>query len=451
MLIRILSENFRKRKRRVGIAILAVLIGASLAASLLTIATDTSDKVSRELRSYGANILVVPAASGLLVDFGGVAPTGGTASLPPVVGRQRINESDLAKLKTIFWRNNIVGFAPFLSVMASVPGSQEEVALTGTWFDKELVLPAGTRVRSDFSGQSASAESTTVRAGIKSIAPWWKVQGSWIADDDSKGALVGAALAERLKLQAGDSLSVSVDKNTVSLRVAGILSTGGLEENQAFVSLPVAQRLAGLERGADRVLVSALTLPKEKLAANIRNKKPEEMSPKEYELWYCSPVIEAIAAQVQEVLPNTEAKPIRQISEAEGSLVTKVELMILVVTVVALAASALGVMTTMTTTVLERRSEIGLMKAIGADNRQVAQVFLAEAAVIGLLGGLLGYFVGAQFASFVGQQVFGATIQPTMFVFPATLLLGLGLALLGSALPVRKAVKVKPILLLKGN
>lgn len=447
MLIRILSENFRKRKRRVGIAILAVLVGASLAASLLTISSDTSDKVTRELRSYGANILVVPGSAGLEIDLGG----GAASPSRFVAGSERIDESELVKLKTIFWRNNILGFAPFLSIVTTVQGSAEEVAVTGTWFDKELVLPAGTRVRADYGEQNVSTESTTVRTGVKTIAPWWKVQGTWITDDDSTGALVGAGLAERLNLQIGDRLPVSSGENNASLIVAGIVSTGGLEENQVFVSLPVAQKLAGLTKGADRVLVSALTLPKEKLVASIRDKKPEEMSPREYELWYCSPVIESIAAQVQEVLPGSEAKPIRQISEAEGSLVTKIELMILIVTVVAMAASALGVMTTMTTTVLERRAEIGLMKAIGADNRQVAMVFLAEAALIGIIGGALGYVVGVQFASFVGQRVFAAAIEPGMFVFPVTVLLGLGLSLLGSALPVRSAVKVKPILLLKGN
>ncbi|MCL5959787.1 MAG: ABC transporter permease [Chloroflexi bacterium] len=213
----------------------------------------------------------------------------------------------------------------------------------------------------------------------------------------------------------------------------------------------MAQELVGVPVGADQVLVSALTLPKEKLAPEIRNKKPEEMTPKEYETWYCSPVVEAIVTQIKEAIPDVEAKPIRQISEAEGSFVTKVELMILLVTVVALAASALGVMTTVTTTVLERRSEIGLMKAIGADNRQVATIFLAEAATVGLIGGGLGFLAGYQLARFIGSSVFNSSVSMNLLVMPVTLALAIGVAMIGSALPMRNAMRIQPVILLKGN
>ena len=436
MLLRILRETMLRRKRRVAVAVLAVLVGSSLAAALLTLSADVADKMSRELKAYGANILITPRSEG----------KAGSAS-----DGVYLDEGDLVKLKTIFWRNNIVGFAPYLSQMVSVGPSGESAVLTGTWFDKELTLPAGTRVRSGVSGQETAGEGDRFRAGVKAISPWWKVQGRWVTDGDLEGAMVGSSLAERLGLSPGDRLEVRQGERVRQLRVDGILSTGGLEENQIFVNLPVAQSLLGIDRGVGQVLLSALVTPKEKIPESIRGKKPEEMSPKEYETWYCTPLLESIALQAEEAIPGSQARAIRQISEAEGTFISRIELLMGLVTALALVASALAVMTTMTTTVLERRPEIGLMKAIGADGRQIAAIFLAETGLIGLLGGGLGYLAGVQLARFMGATAFGAAPQANLAVLPATLLLALAVALVGSALPVRSAMRVQPALLLKGG
>lgn len=446
MLVRILGEALRRRKRRTAVAMLAIGVGAALAATLFTLSADVSDKVGRELRAYGANILVSPrsADSDLLVE--------GTASGDLAAGQAglaTLDERELVKLKTIFWRNNVVGFAPYLSLMVSA--GSEQVVLTGTWFEKELTLPKGTRVRSTFAGQSATATEDRFRTGVKAIAPWWKVTGEWVEDGDQAGALVGATLAERLGLRSGDELAITHGGHVRHLRVAGIVSTGGLEEQQVFVNLPVAQELLGLEQGASQVLVSALVTPKEKLAPSLRGKKPEEMTPKEYETWYCTPLLESIALQIEEVIPSSQARAIRQVSEAEGSFATRIELLLALVTAVALGVSALGVMTTMTATVLERRGEIGLMKAVGADDLQVASIFLAEAALVGLLGGSLGYLAGIQLARVVGELVFGTAVAANLVALPLTLALAVAVGLLGAALPVRGAVRIQPVTLLRGS
>ncbi len=441
MLLRILRETLRRRKRRVGVAILAVVVGSSLAAALLMLSLDVSEKVGRELKAYGANLLVTPRSEALGAGEAGVQDGEGSY----------LDDTELARLKTIFWRNNVVGFAPYLSAVVSVGDGGDRVALTGTWFDQEVSLPQGTRVRSAFSGQSTLAEEDRFRTGVKWISPWWRVQGNWVAEGDPRGAMVGASLAERLKLSAGDPLEVRYGQRAQRLRVEGIVSTGGLEEEQIFVNLPVAQGLLGLEKGASRVLVNAIVTPKEKIPEKLRNKKPEEMTPKEYETWYCTPTLESVGLQIEEVLSNSQARPIRQISEAEGSFISRIELLMALVTVVALVASTLAVMTTMTTTVLERRGEIGLMKAIGADGGQVAAIFLAEAGTIGLLGGSLGFLAGLLLARFIGTTVFAASVSPNPLVLPITLLLALGVAIAGSALPVRNAVRLQPAILLKGG
>ncbi|MBI2303696.1 MAG: ABC transporter permease [Chloroflexi bacterium] len=442
MLFRILRETFLRRKRRVALAIMAIFIGSALATALLSVSSDIMEKMSRELRSYGANILVVPQSDELRLQVGGV-------NLQPVGSQRYIDEHDLVKLKTIFWRNNILGFVPYLSVVVT-DANGVPVALTGTWFDQELKIPAGTAVTSGLAEQTALGEATLVRTGVRTMSPWWKVQGRWASDQTSQEAMVGAAVARRLNLSPGDSLTAAYRDKSISLDVVGIVSTGSFEDNQIFTPLPTAQRLLGLSHGTSEVLVSALTLPKEKLAPDIRNKRLEDMTPEEYEKWYCSPIIEAVVTQIKEVIPGVEAKPIRQISEAEGSFAVKTQILIYLVTGVALLASGLGVLTTMTTTVLERRGEIGIMKAIGAENGQVAIIFLSEAALIGLVGGALGYVGGMGLAAYVGATVFNASVTVNPLVLPVAIMLAMGVALLGSALPVRTAMKIEPVSLMRG-
>ena len=142
MLVRILLESFARRRRRKVLSASAVALGIAAVATVGTLSLDIGDKVSRELRSFGANLSVTPAADSLSITVGGVdyRPAGSGAFIP---------EDELVKLKKIFWRNNIVAFTPFLYVPAHVGG--QRVVLIGTWFEKLLqvdkseVFPTGLR------------------------------------------------------------------------------------------------------------------------------------------------------------------------------------------------------------------------------------------------------------------------------------------------------------------
>lgn len=423
MWIRILKEVLRRHPRRVGVTVLAVAVGAALVSALLGISLDITGKMAREMRSYGANILITPRGAGMQLEIGGI-------TINPLTALGGIDENELIKLKTIFWKHNILGFAPFLSTVVQVEGGQ--AVLTGTWFDKPLALPKG----------------VTVRTGIRTISPWWQVKGNWADDDAFQEAMVGTRIAQRLSLRPGQVFTVRRDGREQTLQVIGLITTGGDEEDQIFVPLPSAQALLGIKKGADKVLVSALVEPEDKLRSDLRGLDPSEMTSEQYATWYCSPIIGAVITQIEEILPVTRARPILQISEAEGAFLTKIGLLLLLLTITTLAAAALAVMAVMTAAVLERRAEIGLMKAIGADGRQIALIFLSQAGFIGLAGGLLGYLAGLGLAAFIGQRVFAATVSLPPLVLPVTVVLALGVALAGSALPVRRAMQFEPAILL---
>jgi putative ABC transport system permease protein len=161
--------------------------------------------------------------------------------------------------------------------------------------------------------------------------------------------------------------------------------------------------------------------------------------------------VDTFAREIEKKLPYVEARTVKQLVSAEMGILLKIEKLLLLVTLAALLASALGVMTTMTTAVIERQREIGLMKCLGAENARIAALFFAEAALIGVIGGLLGYFAGILLAKFIGISVFGVTIASRIEVLPVAICVSLAVVVLASALPVRRATKVDPVVVLRGE
>ena len=420
MFVRLVYESFRRQRRRKLLAGIAITLGVSVATAMIAVATDIGDKINRELRSYGANLVVTPQEDTLDVEIGGV-------NLKPASDGAFLNESDLPKIKGTFWRNNIVGFTPVLPVSVDVAqaGTSKKVELVGTWFEKKIAYG-----------------NETFTEGVHLTNPWWKVNGAWPADDSSNVA-VGERLAERLGVKAGDQISL----NGAPHKVSGILSTGGAEENQIVAPLALAQQLIGRPGAVRRIYVSALTKPEDALA----RRDPKSMSPETYDRWYCSPYVQSIAFQLQEAIPHARAEQIRQVAQNEGTVLSKIKGLMLLVTLAALFASALAVSAAMATAILERRGEVGLMKALGAGNASVASLFFTEAALLALLGGVVGFGFGALLARQIGQSIFNSqiTIQPVLF--PIILSIAVFVTFAGSAMSIRKAMQFDPVYVLRGD
>ncbi|VEC79567.1 Uncharacterised protein [Raoultella ornithinolytica] len=115
MLWRMIYQSWGRNLRRKALAVLTVFLATSLISALLAISIDIGDKMSRELKSYGANILIEPAGLAAL-------PALFSEQSNPLASDDFLDESELANIKDIFWRNNIVGFAPMLSGEATVDG-----------------------------------------------------------------------------------------------------------------------------------------------------------------------------------------------------------------------------------------------------------------------------------------------------------------------------------------
>ena len=232
-----------------------------------------------------------------------------------------------------------------------------------------------------------------------------------------------------------------------TLTITGIVSTGGREDNAILAPLEIAQDLAGRPGRYRSLLVSALTKP----ADAFSQRDPKTMTPTEYDRWYCSPYISSISHQMQEELPGVEVRAIRQVAEGEGRILTRVGGLMWLVTIAALFAAALAVGATSATTVIERRSEIGLMKALGASYRAVSAFFIAEQLLLALVGGAAGFALGVLLARALGIEIFGVAPALRWILFPIVLILAAGVALAGSLVPLGRASRVDPAPVLRGE
>ncbi|MBZ5667710.1 MAG: ABC transporter permease [Acidobacteriia bacterium] len=441
MFPRIVYESFRRQARRKLLAGIAITLGVAVATAMIAVATDIGDKINRELRSYGANLVVTPQEDTLDVEVGGV-------NLKPPSDGAFLNEADLPKIRGTFWHHNIVGFSPMLPVTVKIGGSAKDVTLVGTYFDKQLSFG-----KEDFT------------TGVKITHPWWKVScgnskcgdgrparpgrvedspaASGWPNDDSKDVLVGERLAARLSKQPGDKLEVDGRQLTIS----GILSTGGAEDDQIVAPLALAQQILGKPGAVRRVYVSALTKPPDALAV----RDPKTMTPEVYDRWYCSPYVESIAYQLQEVIPHSHAEQIRQVAQNEGTVLSRIKGLMLLITFAALLASALAVSAAMATAIYERRVEVGLMKALGAGNLAVSAIFFAEALLLALVGGLAGFSAGALLARQIGRSIFNSQISIEPVLFPIIIAIAVFVTFAGSAAAIRRAVKFDPVFALRGE
>jgi putative ABC transport system permease protein len=424
MLFRILRESLIRGKRRKLIALTAITLGAGVATGLLSVAVNIGDKISRELKRYGANLIMLPQEDALPMEIAGVdysaLLTGGS-----------LDESALPQIKEIFWRHNILGFVPELQARAAfygLPQKKEVVTLVGTWFDKAMPL----REQPDF------------RTGLRHVAGYWHVSGAWVRDDSQREVMIGAEVARRFNAANGDSIHLEVNSRREAFLVCGIVYTGGAEERQIFAPLAIVQQLTGQPGKIKKVLVSALTNPEDDFA-----RKPlAQMTREEYDRWYCSPYVSSIAHQLREALPDAEVRIVRQVAESEGAILHKISLLMFLIALAIFCTSILGVASTMTTTVFERRKEVGLFRALGAESRQISSVFLGEALLLGIFGGVLGSILGYLIAQQISQQIFGDTLQFNPLSLPVAVLIAMLIAMLGSLLPLRKAFKFDPVVVL---
>jgi putative ABC transport system permease protein len=264
----------------------------------------------------------------------------------------------------------------------------------------------------------------------RKTSPWWFVVGRWPSREGE--ALIGKELAQTLRLAAGSEFTPADCESPFT--VAGILETGGVEESFFIVSMADFGKIGvrdGLEDGAENDGIAA-----DVLELSIARNAGE---------------LAGIAAAINQNVPGAKANLVKRLTLSEGGVLTKLGALTAIVTLIVLFLTMICVATTMISAVAERRREIGLKKALGASNQSLFLEFLGEAVFLGVLGGFLGAFLGILFAQGVSVNVFHRSMALRGSLAPLTVAASALVTLVSSLLPLKQAVSVDPVVVLRGE
>ncbi len=429
MFFRMIKGTFFRQWKKMFLIALTIALGASLATAMISIVMDVGDKINQELKTYGANINVVPKQSSIISDLYEIEDGGTTGAY--------LAEDELGNIKTIFWAFNIVDYAPFITVDATLDQGTE-VSVVGSWFSHHMELATG----------------ETLDAGIESLRDWWDIlEGEWLNEQETEvenPAMMGYLLAQELGLSVGDEIHVTGSAADATYTIVGIYEAGDEADEAIYVPLDAAQELADLDGCVDSIEVSALTTPDNELAVRAA-KDPSSLTVAQYETWYCTAYVSSICYQIQEVMTDAVASAVRQVADSEGTILEKTKLLMILITVLSLIGSALGISNLVTASVMERSGEIGLMKAIGAYNAQITGLLLTEIMVATVIGGVAGFGLGVGFAQIIGQSVFSDSIAISGMVIPIVAVLLVLVTLVGSIPAIRMLLKLQPTEVLHGR
>lgn len=389
MYMKMVAGSLLRRASRLIIAVLAIAIGATILSGLVTIYYDIPEQLGREFRSYGANLIILPR------------------------GDEKITREVMNTLRNLIGESKIVGMAPYRYQTVKI--------------NEQPYIIAGTDL--------TQAEKNS---------PFWYIDGEW------GQVMVGREIADTLNLRVGDSFTVqgvkygeraeasrqdlSAQENqkrdlarqnfAKKLTVKGIVTTGGAEEGFIFDDIDELDELIGDTFRADVIECS--------IAADANE-------------------LSVLCSRIENDIPELQPRAVRRLTQSQDIVLGKLKALVLIVTVVVLIITMISVYTTMTAMIAERRKEIALKKALGAENKLVMSELLGEGVLLGFIGGALGVMLGFEFAQRVSLNVFGRAINFQWSLIPATIFTFIAITVLASIIPVRKVMDIHPAIVLKGE
>jgi putative ABC transport system permease protein len=390
-LYQIAVNNLLRRRKKMLFLMLGLVVGVATVVGLLTIVWAMRLELGDRIDEFGANIVITPQAKGATLNYGGVHVSDITFDV------ERLMEHDLPKIDTIPERKSINIIAP--KIIGAVETNGQKALLVGVDARLEFAQKPWFSLR----------EQAGLAAGEK--------PGSLsLLDVPADGLVLGSSAAQRLRVAAGDTLTL----NGQPFQVFGVLNeTGGREDGVLYANLDLAQGLLGRPGELSLIDISA----------------------------YCNfcPV-EEIAAQVAAVLPNARVTPLRQAALFREETIDRFASFGLALSGAVVLVAALLVMTTMLSSVSERTREIGIFRALGFRQAHIVQIIFLEAGLVSFLAGLLGYLLGSSVALLAGPylaELQGSVPLRTDLILPA-ILLSIFLAVAASTYPALNAARLDP-------
>jgi putative ABC transport system permease protein len=390
MFWRIIRRLFGANPGRLLVMLLALGAGAAVTAALLNLQVDAKRRLTSEFRAFGANVIIAPPK-----------PNATPA------GNQLLSESLMNKIPADFEGHPILAM-PFLYLIAQASSDSSQSSIQA--------VVAGTDI----------TRLPQIDAGWKfePLVPAIGASGPRLITSMSPNCAIGARAAEQLNATIhGVQLTLNNGGKRATCEIVSVLTSGGQEDNQIFTDMATAQELASLSSRVSLIMVSAEGTPGS---------------------------IERFISTLSQSMPDADVHGIRQFTEGEAKIYDRISGLLTATVGIVLVLTGLCVMAAMTNVAMERKMDVGLMKAIGGSMRRVLRLFLAEAALLGLAGGMIGAAVGIFLSIGLGKAVFGVAARPRLIVYPVAVALTIIVAIL-SAYPLRQLAGIRPAAVFRGE
>jgi putative ABC transport system permease protein len=283
--------------------------------------------------------------------------------------------------------------------------------------EKTLAVPFSYAVARTKDGQSVVVVGTDF-ARARQLNHWWKVSHWPNAPNEALVGMRAAAVVSPSRLP----FELSFQGKAIDLVPASMLQTGAGEDSRIYLDQSAFQNWTGVAPSTIEV------------AANGT-----------------APEVDASIRQLAQLLPSADIRPVRQIMEGEANVLNKTRATLYASATLVVITSALCVLATLIGWVFDRRRDFAIMKALGASERLINGFFAAEAAALGVVGAILGFFIGIGVAAWIGRVNFHAPVVPRFSVFPYVLAGSVAVALISAILPIELLRRVQPAIILRGE
>ena len=395
MFWRIIRRLLFAHRGRLFVILLALGTGAAVTAALLNLQVDAKRRLTTEFRVLGANVIIAPRGTSDSRDSPKVLSESLFGQLPAE------NEGIPASKAEFLY--GIVDIAPL--------------------DPKETNAKPHKSAKAVVAGFAIAVGSNYVAHGLEKIFPSAIVEGQNLNFLNVRTCEIGQSVASQLHLHPGAGLELKYGDRADFCDVSAIRSFGGPEDNQIFLELPAVQTLLNLPRQVSLIQAVVPGTPQS---------------------------IDRYIFALSKQLPEADVHGIRQFTEGEAKIYNRISGVLTATVAVVLVLTGLCVMAAMTNVAMERRNDVGLMKAIGGASRRVLRLFLAEAALLGLAGGLLGAAAGIALSIGLGKAVFGVAARPRLIVYPVAVALTIIVAIAG-AFPLRRLTSIRPASVFRGE
>lgn len=389
MFWRITRRMIGANRGRLFVVLLALGAGAAVTAALLNLQVDAKRRITSEFRAFGANVVITPPDSVRTSAAPGRLDSSLLAQIPSTNGTQQVGKLGL------------------LYLLGTVQADDDN-------FRPKLPLHSIPAVLVGYDDSQGALDS---------MIPNRRLQESKTTFLDIPECELGEKAAAALHSSLLDSLELKIQGGAIPCFVFRVRAFGGPEDSQIFLPLGDLAYRAGKMGQLSVILLNVPGTPAE---------------------------VDSYVRKLRDQMRDADVHPIRQLTESQAKIYSRISGLLNATVIVVLVLTSLCVMAAMTNVAMERRNDVGLMKAIGGATRRVLRLFLVEAALLGITGGAVGAAAGIGISMWLGKQVFGVAAEPRLIVYPVAVVLTVIVAIF-SAFPLRRLAGVRPASVFRGE